>query len=236
MKRLIYLFFVAGFVFGSCHKENTSIQVLTYGTVTDVDGNSYKTVKIGDQWWMCENLKTTHYRDGSNISYIDINDPDTSWSNTAEGAYCHINDSIYGNLYNFKAVSDSRKLAPEGWHIPTDAEWQKLEQHIGMSVSQSEMLAWRGTNEAEKLVSKSSIGWPTGSLIFGTDEYAFNALPGGVRVMDGSTNTTQSMTFLWTSTSSSNQAYYRYIDFQHKQLFRQRTSSIYGMSIRCVKD
>jgi uncharacterized protein (TIGR02145 family) len=235
MKQTIIYFFMLIALFTSCDKEKNEVKPLEYSSVTDVDGNKYKTVKIGNQWWMCENLKVAHYNDGSAINLIDISVLD-SWSNTTEGSYCFINDSIYGKLYNYYAVADSRKLAPSGWHIPSDEEWQTMEKYIGMSDTEVSNFAWRGTNQAEKLVIKSSVGWPAASLLFGTNEVGFSALPGGVRVIDGSTNTSQTTAFWWTSILESNKAYYRYIDFQHKKIFRQSTYPEYGMSVRCVKD
>lgn len=220
----------------SCNKETNEVKPLEYSSVTDVDGNTYKTVKIGNQWWMCENLKVAHYNDGSAINLIDISALDSTWSKAEEGSYCFINDSIYGKLYNYYAVADNRKLAPEGWHIPSDEEWQIMEKSIGMTDVEVANLAWRGTNEAEKLVVKYSIGWPQTSLLFGSDEFGFSALPSGVRITDGTTNVTQTTGFWWTNTQVSNKAYYRYIDFQHKDIFRQRTYPTYGMSIRCIKD
>lgn len=236
MKNVISFLFVLVFVLVSCNKTTGKVEPLEYGTVTDIDGHTYKTVKIGNQWWMCENLKVEHYADGSPIEYIDVNSNDSIWQQAQVGSYCFINDSVYGKLYNHFAVSDSRKLAPAGWHIPSDAEWQTMEKYIGMSESQASNLAWRGTNEAEKLLVKSSIGWPTSSLLFGTNEYGFSALPGGVRITDGTTNIFQTTAFWWTSTSETTHAYYRYIDYQHKQIFRQHTYPNYGMSVRCVKD
>jgi len=236
MKHSIIYLFMLFTLLTSCNKESGQVKPLEFSSVTDVDGNTYKTVKIGDQWWMCENLKVSHYNDGSAINLIDISVLDSTWSSTTEGSYCFVNDSVYGKLYNYYALADSRKLAPEGWHIPNDAEWQIMEKNIGMSDVQVSNLSWRGTNEAEKLVVKSSSGWPITSLLFGTDEVGFSALPGGVRITDGSTNTEQTTAFWWTSTLASNKAYYRYIDFQHKEIFRQRTYLTYGMSVRCVKD
>ena len=235
MKNVLFLLFLSVLV-PSCHKDNQIIAPLQFGSVTDIDGNVYKTVKIGNQWWMCENLKVEHYNDGSAINMIDYSANDSTWTNALAGAYCFINDSIYGKLYNFHAVSDSRNLAPAGWHIPSDIDWQTMEKYIGMSDVQASNLAWRGTNEAEKLVIKSSIGWPTTSILFGKDEVGFSALPGGVRISDGTTNTSQSIGFWWTSSLKGNKVYYRYIDAQFKQIFRQYTYPNYGMSIRCVKD
>ena len=105
--------------------------------VTDVDGNVYATVSIGTQVWMVENLKATHYRDGSDIPY---ESDDTVWSTLTTGGYCWYNNdstnkSTYGALYNFHAVIDSRCLCPEGWHIPTEFEWLALEAYLGGEMS-----------------------------------------------------------------------------------------------------
>src|SRR5688572_21874913 len=93
-------------------------------TVTDADGNIYRTVTIGDQVWMAENLKVTHYKNGDAIAVVSS---DTAWSHLLSGAYCHYNNDInntaaYGKLYNWYAINDSRGIAPEGWHIPTEEE------------------------------------------------------------------------------------------------------------------
>ena len=100
------------------------------GTVIDVDGNVYDTVVIGTQVWLAQNLKVTHYRNGDPIDSLDDN---TEWCNTTSGAYCNYNNDpnnapAYGRLYNWYATSDSREIAPEGWHVATDAEWAALNQ------------------------------------------------------------------------------------------------------------
>ena len=148
------------------------------GNVTDIDGNVYQTVKIGDQWWMAENLKVIHYQNGDGITKLPNN---TVWSTYGEGAYCNYdnNDSnadIYGSLYNWYAVNDSRNIAPDGWHVPTDEEWKELEMFLGMSQSEANGTGWRGTDEGSKL--KATSGW---SGFNGTNESGFSALPGGSR-------------------------------------------------------
>jgi len=99
----------------------------TYDTIKDIDGNEYKTITIGTQTWMAENLRVTHYRNGDPIPNVkDAN----AWSKQTAGAYCYFRntnkpDSIatFGYLYNGYCFLDPRSLAPEGWHIPTDQEW-----------------------------------------------------------------------------------------------------------------
>jgi uncharacterized protein (TIGR02145 family) len=106
---------------------------LTYGTLTDVDGNEYKTIKIGTQTWMAENLRTTKYNDGTSIPNV----IDTSvWKNMTSGGYRTYNNTknfdtiaTYGCLYNGYAATKS-KLAPEGWHVPTNEEWITLENYL----------------------------------------------------------------------------------------------------------
>src|SRR5665648_943598 len=116
----------------SCSKTDTNDPTPS-GTVTDIDGNVYKTVTIGTQVWMAENLKTTKYRNGDPIP--NITDA-TAWTNLTTGAYCNNNNdanyaTTYGRLYNWYAVNDIRNIAPAGWHIPTKAEWTTLTTYLG---------------------------------------------------------------------------------------------------------
>ena len=113
--------------------------------VEDIDGNCYTTVQIGSQLWMAENLKTISYNNGDDIvTGVD----NASWISAFEGAYAIYNDDpsnveIYGNLYNWYAINDDRGICPEGWHVPTDAEFKALELFIGMSEEQANSLIWR---------------------------------------------------------------------------------------------
>ena len=108
---------------------------LSYGTMTDQEGNEYKTITIGTQTWMSENLRTTKYRDGSEIPNVTDS---TEWIELTTGACCNYNNTTnadtiatYGRLYNWYAVNDARKIAPTGWHVPTDAEWTTLIAFLG---------------------------------------------------------------------------------------------------------
>ena len=97
-------------------------------TVTDIDGNVYKTVKIGNQIWMAENLRVSRYRNGDKIPNVTDNN---EWSKLDSGAYCNYdNNRLLSKLYNWKAVDDKRGLAPEGWHIPSEQEWFILTQNL----------------------------------------------------------------------------------------------------------
>jgi uncharacterized protein (TIGR02145 family) len=227
----VNLFFLLG-----CNDENETTRYIESSTVTDIDGHMYKTVKIGDQWWMAENLAVTHFNDGSPLDFYALTDADSLWANATSPSYTVINDSLFGYLYNFQVIESSKNIAPEGWHVPTDEDWKTLEREIGMSGDESDALGWRGTNQAEKLVIKYSRGWPEGSPLFGTDEYGFNAKPAGCRLFNGETNYQGNLTFWWTASALGNEGWYRYLDANQTRIFRQHTYKGYGMSIRCVKN
>ncbi len=141
------------------------------GTMTDIDGNTYRTIKIGDQWWMAENLEVIHYRNGEAIP--NVTDA-VIWSSLTTGAYCEYNNDINnvdtcGRLYNWFAVNDGRNIAPEGWHVPTDAEWQTVIDYLGG-------IAVAGGKMKEKGTTHWNI--PNSGA---TNESGFRALPGGLR-------------------------------------------------------
>lgn len=145
------------------------------GAVTDIEGNVYLTIKIGDQLWMAENLKVSRYRNGDNIPNV----PDTSeWVNLTTGAWVYYNndssnDETYGKLYNWYAVDDNRGLCPTGWHVPSEEEWTTLTIFlIGRNVG--------GT-------MKSTTGWNSPNT-GATNESGFSGLPGGNRNSDGDFN------------------------------------------------
>lgn len=222
----------------SCNKESKPAVQLEYGSVIDIDGNTYQTVKIGDQWWMTENLKTTRFNDGVSILAVNAAGTDSIWKTIDSAAYSVINDSIYGLLYNYYVVSSTQhQVAPAGWHVATDADWKRLEEQAGMSAEETNGTGFRGVNEAEKLVVKNSIGWPESGMLFGTNKLGFSAKPGGCRLFNGLFSDQSNMAFWWTSNAfNANEAWYRYIDSNDKRVFRQHTFVNYGMSIRCVKD
>jgi uncharacterized protein (TIGR02145 family) len=122
---------------------------ITYGTLTDQDGNVYKTVTIGTQTWMAENLRTTKYNDGTAIANVTEN---TVWDTLRTGAYCNYNNTTsidtiatYGRLYNWHAVNTG-KLAPIGWHVPTADEWTKLTDDLGSGYVAGGKLKETGTS------------------------------------------------------------------------------------------
>ena len=207
-------------------------------TVTDYDGNVYQTVLIGDQCWMMENLKVTHYRNGEAIPHV--TDSET-WAGLTTGAYCNYgndegNVSTYGRLYNWYAVDDSRKIAPEGWHVATDEEWKQLEMFLGMSQAEADTTGWRGTDEGGKLKEAGTTHWASPNT-GATNESGFTALPGGYRHVGGNFHSMYWSANFWSSTElSSLGAWYRTVNCDYSQVLRTNVNEPTGFSVRCVRD
>jgi uncharacterized protein (TIGR02145 family) len=164
LKISYYSFLLAVFslILSGCKKEEDSIPV------TDEDGNIYKTVKIGTQIWMAENLRTTLYNDGTPITNVTGN---SQWAACSSPAYSWYNDDesykeIYGAIYNWYTVNTG-KLCPEGWKVPTDEEYNILEQYLGVPSDNIDDWGWRGTNEGVEMKTRN--GWDdNGKRIFCT--------------------------------------------------------------------
>jgi len=206
-----------------------------------IDGNTYNTVQIGDQVWMAENLKVMHYRNGDPIPTGHSN---KDWTNQQTGAYAvydenESNADTYGYLYNWYAVNDSRNIAPEGWHVPTDEEWMELEMHLGMSQSQAESEFERGTNEGSKLAGNADL-WTNGALVndseFGTS--GFNALPGGFRRSgSGDYGGMGDKGYFWSSTKISRYGgIRRTLNYSNSVVTRLESGMLAGFPIRCIRD
>jgi uncharacterized protein (TIGR02145 family) len=211
----------------------TQVQFLTM--VSDAEGNLYKTVIIGNQVWMAENLKTKKYNDNSNIT--PVTDP-TVWAGLTSEAYCWYdndeatNKPIYGALYNWYAV-DKGNLCPTGWHVPTDADFMTMEMFLGMTQGQAEAFGDRGTDQGAKL--KNTTGWATGEN--GTNTSGFSALPGGFRYYGGNFWNLGTLTYFWTSSpSSTSDAFQRRLDGSKSTVFRERTLKQAGKYVRCLKN
>ncbi len=196
----------------------------SHSQVTDYDGNVYKTVIIGNQEWTSENLNVEHYRNGDIIPQVqDWN----TFFNLTTGAWCyyeHIwaNGRSYGKLYNWYAVSDSRGLAPEGWHIPSEEEWKQLEDALG-----GYLLAG-GKLKATTLWAKPNKG--------ATNESGFTALPGGIRQAEGYP-TMDYYGYFWSSSESNILfAWSRVLNSHDVSVFREAIFKYCGLSIRCVRD
>lgn len=240
---LFFGFLLAGFAFflaGGCKKKDKEEETIREtGTVKDFENNVYKTVKIGNQWWMAENLKSTLYQDGSFIVYAQS---DTMvWNNDTVGAYCQYgnNASAPGLLYNWYAVNNTAGLAPKGWHIPTDEEWKELELYLGMSSTEAEKVSWRGASISGKLKIEAPKGWTTYDEVWSENESGFTALAGGCRLFNGVFGQPGLFAtgFWWTSSETPDQeGWYRYMDYKNNGVFRSHTYKNYGYSVRCVKD
>ena len=197
-------------------------------SVTDIDGNEYQTVLIGNQVWMAENLRTTTYRDGTDIPG-DLSD--TEWADTEEGAYAVYPHAavegidseeemiaIYGKLYNFMATEEEAGLCPEGWRAATAEDYDELTQYVAY---------WGGSKDDETEKEESVAGnylkscrqinsplggdcdteehprWDADSEHYGTDEFGFNALPAGYRNENGQYTGIGEYAYLWTATELS---------------------------------
>jgi len=211
------------------------------GLLTDIDGNVYQAVLIGDQCWMKENLKVTHYRNGDPIPNLADS---IVWDTLSTGACCDYgNDSgnveTYGRLYNWYAIGDSRIIAPEGWHVPTDDEWKQLEMYLGMSQSEADTNGWRGTDEGGKLKEAGTTHWKfpnTGA----TNKTDFSALPSGFRTLLGDFHSISTYTYFWSSTDVDTCDWWgpwaRYLNYYSKQISRNDYHKRFGFSVRCVQD
>ena len=202
-------------------------QVGECGEVTDIDGNTYETILIGDQCWMAENLKVTHYRNGDQIENVTDN---SQWENLSTGAYCYYdndpaNADTYGVLYNWYAVDDFRGLAPEGWHVPTDAELTELTNYLG-------------SNAGSKLAGGYDL-WNDGALRNNSefDTSGFSFLPGGYRYRSGTFGRMGNYGTFWSSTENySSNAWYRHLNYNGTAVGRDTSSKQLGFSVRCLRD
>jgi uncharacterized protein (TIGR02145 family) len=211
------------------------------GTVTDVDGNVYQTAKIGNQWWMTENLKVTHYRNGESILIVTDR---AQWASLVSGGCCCYDNQTsnvapYGRLYNWFAIADTRGIAPQGWHVPTDAEWQTLERHLGMSQGDAGKSEWRGSDEGGKLKSTTA-HWKSPNT-GATNTSNFSALPSGGRSSDpgyaGNYYYQGELASFWSSSEDDGLlAWYRDLSYSRSEIYRATFRKQNGFALRCVKD
>ncbi|MEI7831182.1 MAG: FISUMP domain-containing protein, partial [Prolixibacteraceae bacterium] len=197
----------------------------TYGTITDIDGNVYKTVQIGTQNWMSENLRTTKYKDGTAIPLVTDNN---AWANLTAPGYCWYNNdettysNTFGALYNGYTVNTS-KVCPTGWHVPTDAECTILSSYLG------------GTNLAGgKLKETGTNHWPPPNTE-ATNESGFTAVPIGMRSFSGSFGYIGKAAYWWSCTDSfSTSNWIHYVGSDNNSEGRTNSTFQNGVSIRCI--
>ena len=203
-------------------------QLNEFSTVENLKrGCSPATIKICDQNWMVKNLDVTTYSNGDRIPQV--TDP-SAWAALTTGAWCYYENSsanrrIYGKLYNWYAVHDSRGLAPRGWHIPADAEWDNVLNCLGGYELAGGAMKETGTAH-----------WATPNT-GATNSSGFTALPGAARDEAG-LFVNIGFEGIWWSASESNStsAFYRNIIFSAGNLGRGITSKRIGASVRCVKN
>lgn len=214
----------------SCGAPNVHNPALLYDSLTDQDGNKYKTISIGNRKWMAENLKTSKYRNGQTIPLISLGN---NWQNLVSGAFCwYNNDSAnyhcpYGKLYNWYAVTDPRNLCPSGWHVPTDEELNELETALGGS----EIAGDRMKNAGNQYFTNLNETATNGS--------GFSGLPGGFRLgsAGGEFMVAGSNGFWWTSSLGfSNTAVFYNLVSDYGTLIRSNYIYRCGLSVRCVSD
>jgi len=225
---------------------------LTYGEVTDHDGNSYATLKIGEQTWMAENLRVTHYADGSAIPLVTDG---TVWEmlESSEKAYCWYenqdgNGDSYGGLYTWAAVMNGaiggdenlvgiQGICPDGWHLPGDAEWKELEMFLGMSQDQADKPDWRGTNEGGQIKERGFSHWEAPNT-GGNNSSGITVIPGGFRSPKGGFYSLGKDAAFWSSDeeATTDKAWYRTLNFEKEKIYRHYNDKNQGLSVRCVKD
>jgi uncharacterized protein (TIGR02145 family) len=225
----IYLLIVMGVLLmltNSCKRPKFN-SGLTYGTITDQNGNVYKTITIGTQTWMAENLRTTKFNDGTDIPLV--KDKNT-WSNLKTSGCCFynnnpINKSTYGVLYNWYTVNTG-KLCPTGWHVPTNDEWQTLIDYLGGKIM-----------AGGKLKEASMRHWdkPNTSA---TNESGFTGLPGGVRYGDSGTFVFVGEFGYWWSSEryDTYNAWYVDLYYENSLFLDSYGNKNTGFSVRCVRD
>jgi uncharacterized protein (TIGR02145 family) len=208
---------------------------LTYGTMNDQEGNTYKTINIGSQEWMAENLNTSTYRNGD---LIQTGLSDVEWGDTFEGAWTYYDNDMnmscpFGKLYNWFSCIDSRNICPIGWHIPSQSDWQLLITALG-----------GGAVAGGKMKSTNSTFWTDPSNT-ASNSSGFSGLPTGIRTPGGSYGGSSSMCIWWSSTMvigtnmSNPYAYYIWLYPDNGTTFNENDtygSAWYGYSVRCVRD
>jgi len=210
------------------------------GFVKDIEGNSYKTIQIGNQIWMAENLKATKYNDGTKIP--EIQDP-AIWLTTKESALCFsqtqntIDSEKKEILYNWFAVS-SEKLCPMGWHVPSDQDWMILEKEVGLAEDLIQTVGARGWGSKidGKLKSAEKGLWQVDRDYY-SNETGFTAVPGGYRTHTGTFQFQKQFAYWWSSSSESeNFAWKRNLSYYRDIINRNTMLKNSGLCVRCIQD
>jgi uncharacterized protein (TIGR02145 family) len=246
------LFFGAVTFIAACEKDDNSDPEEEEGTVTDVDGNIYKTVTLGEQEWMAENLKTTKYSDGTPILFP--GDDNQAWISNTNGAYAwhsnnEANKDLYGALYNWYTLQNPAGLCPAGWRVPTSQDYADLITYLNAEytlTNNTDDVNSVGNHLKSCRMVNSPLGdecntsehprWNNHSTSIGTDRFEFAVLPAGNRVSDGRYSGMGAYAFLWTSTSSTTEDANRYsLNYNRNRMMPGTISKLEGHSVRCIK-
>ena len=219
---------------------------VVYGDgLTDTDGNTYRTVIIGKQEWTVENWKSTKYADGTPIPNVTKNE---EWKKLETPAYCWYEndpDKGYGALYNWWVVdpANEKKVAPEGWRVPTDEDWEALGEYLIANGYN-----WDGTKEGNKIgkaVASNGGEWSVsdnagyvGSDQDSNNRSGFSALPSSFRFSDGGFGAVGSNVGWWSTTETTvSGAKKCWLVFLFERLdFGSRGSKGEGYSVRLLRD
>lgn len=235
----IAMFGIGIIFFTGCKDSEEEDPVFETGTVTDVEGNVYATIKIGDQWWMAEDLRTTTFRSGVPIDQVSDN---REWKDAIGPAYTTYNNNTLleglGMLYNYQVVTSLEEIAPDGWHVPTDEEWKELETYLGMDAADLDKTNWRGTDEGDRLKVEATEGWLFYEGVWANNETGFSAYGGSSRFYEGPFGVPgiKGSAFWWAADANQGYGWYRYLDYKKSGIFRYFGHPNYGFSIRCVKN
>jgi uncharacterized protein (TIGR02145 family) len=210
----------------SCKKNDDT------SPVTDIDGNSYKIVKIGSQVWMAENLRTTRYNNGASIPQVTDS---AAWSRLTTPGYCFYENnpvafqSAFGALYNWYALNTG-DLAPDGWHVATDDDWNTLMKELGESlVAGGKMKTTGYYGSANGLWLPFNTG--------ATNESGFSGNPGGERKSDGAFSGLFYSALFWsTSGDGTEKAWYSALSYMKESVYRNSIEKSSGFSVRCVRN
>ena len=219
----------------TCGTANVHNPNLTYGTMTDQEGNVYKTIVIGTQEWMAENLNTSIYRNGEAIPTGLSNGEWLNTINTQQGAWAYYNNDAsyacpYGKLYNWYACVDARQLCPVGWHVPTDGEWTVLTNYLlGEGVAGGKM-------KTTGLIDGATGLWYSPNAE-ATNSSGFSGAPGGVRFYFGGYSPIGSDGNWWSSSEyDSSVAWFRFLSGNDGFAGRDDYDKQNGFSVRCLRD
>lgn len=226
---------------GECSEAEIIVTIMHLtGTVEDYDGNIYNTVKIGNQWWMAENLKTTHYHDGTEINLV-LNEADWDALLSIDKAMCYHKKNTYGILYNWSATmndavssntnpSGVQGVCPDGWHVPSDSEWSELINYLG------------GYKEAGGKMKVNDTTYWNSPNVGANNQSGFTALGGGARESWGEYFGIEEKSFFQSTTTAFSNGTILSVRLSSKSSWATRPdyqinkSKEGGLSVRCVKD